>query len=197
MESIPIETSPLTSTTEKSVKTCHGCSAALPLTSFYRNKKRKDGVQTRCKSCMSIHAASWYTRNKSRHRSVGQQYYLNNIESLTQYARDWRQANLEQTKNIQREWKKNNKEKVCSYSAKRRALERKACPAWLTDLHWQQIEAVYHEARRLTELTGILHEVDHIDPLVSDLVCGLHVPWNLRAIPAFQNRSKGNKLECA
>lgn len=36
-------------------------------------------------------------------------------------------------------------------------------------------------------------EVDHIVPLVSKIVCGLHCPANLAAVPPPYNRAKGNK----
>jgi hypothetical protein len=55
-----------------------------------------------------------------------------------------------------------------------------------------EIRKVYKEAARLTERTGVQHHVDHIVPLNHPRVCGLHVHYNLRAIPAGPNMSKNN-----
>jgi hypothetical protein len=73
-------------------------------------------------------------------------------------------------------------------AARRAGLER-ACPPWADRA---AIKAVYAECVRLTEETGIPHEVDHEVPLNGRMVSGLHVHWNLKPIPAHINRRKSN-----
>lgn len=55
------------------------------------------------------------------------------------------------------------------------------------------ISAFYAAAKRISEVTGVKHHVDHVIPLQGKLVSGLHVPENLRIIPAIENRKKLNR----
>ena len=61
----------------------------------------------------------------------------------------------------------------------------------LTQAQRQQIRAIYAECKRQRQFGKDVH-VDHIVPLSSPYVCGLHVPWNLQIIPAATNAHKGN-----
>lgn len=78
--------------------------------------------------------------------------------------------------------------------ASRRAAKYHATPKWLTKEQKKAIADVYAEAAIRTAETGVSHVVDHIIPLRGKTVCGLHVPWNLRAITSAENSKKGNRL---
>ena len=81
--------------------------------------------------------------------------------------------------------------------AERNAAKANATPPWMTKQDRVDIASVYAEAATKSASTGIPYDVDHIVPLRSPMVCGLHVAWNLRAIPAHENRAKSNMFEVA
>lgn len=81
--------------------------------------------------------------------------------------------------------------KKCALVMKRNAAKLKAIPKW-ADL--KAVEWFYIEAKRLTQETGTKHVVDHIFPLQSKLVCGLHCEANLQILTASENCRKHNKM---
>lgn len=66
-----------------------------------------------------------------------------------------------------------------------RAKVYKAMPAWVDE---NEINNIYRKCP-----DG--YHVDHIVPLAGTNVCGLHVPWNLQYLPAYDNLSKSNKFD--
>jgi len=76
-------------------------------------------------------------------------------------------------------------------SAKRRKKVIKATPQWFEE---KEIQNIYIESAKITKETGIIHHVDHIVPLIHDLVCGLHCKDNLQIITADENLSKSNNF---
>ncbi len=60
-----------------------------------------------------------------------------------------------------------------------------------SDVDHRKIESIYAKAEELTNLTGIMHHVDHIIPLSKG---GLHHQDNLQVLTKEENLKKGNKI---
>jgi len=92
-----------------------------------------------------------------------------------------------------RRWAKCNPAKAIANARKRQAELGFRIPQWLTDADWLGINALYLEARRLSEETGIQYHVDHIYPLRGKEVSGLHVLGNLQILTQKDNLQKAAK----
>jgi len=90
----------------------------------------------------------------------------------------------------QAKWRKDHAGKWNAICAEHWASKLQATPAWANR---GSIAAIYAEADRLTKETGEPWHVDHVVPLRSKLVCGLHVEANLRVMPGTENMKKGNR----
>lgn len=87
-----------------------------------------------------------------------------------------------------------NKEKFRAVEAKRNFMEKVAKLRCLLPEDIEDIKTYYFVSRKFSELLEVIYNVDHIVPLNNKIVCGLHVPWNLRVIEAAVNKRKGNKF---
>lgn len=159
------------------MKHCKKCNTTKRTTEFHNSIRSSDGLHYYCKDCAFLSKKAWKQANPDKHNKSNQLYYARNKERVT-------------TK--QKEWKAANKAVVSSLRASYRASKSKATPSWLTQYHKDIIVAQYAIAQRLEELTSEPWHVDHIVPLKGKTVCGLHVPWNLRAIKASDNLAKSN-----
>ena len=70
------------------------------------------------------------------------------------------------------------------------ARKAQAMPSWANEFF---IEEAYHLAQLRSSMFGFPWHVDHVVPLTSKLVCGLHTEANLQVIPGVENLSKNNR----
>ncbi len=185
---------------------CKNCDRAY--TAFSLEKKRQTGRE-------------WYKKNKERNRQRGLDWIAKNPEKHIENRKRYRQENKsaiyassracvakkpEYYSEKQREWAEANREKCSAKTKKYRAknpeksraqyalyLARQiqATPVFA---NLKKIEKIYALAQQMTKETGVLHHVDHVIPLRSKIVCGLHIETNLRVITATENCKKSNKF---
>lgn len=124
-------------------------------------------------------------------KEAKQEYYERNRETVIARAAA---RPLEEKRVFQKAWKDKNVLWVRADTKSRRRKHRQASPPWLTRQQKSEMRELYKIAMTMTKTTGEKYVVDHIVPLRSDTVCGLHVPWNLRVITQEENLKKSNKL---
>jgi 5-methylcytosine-specific restriction endonuclease McrA len=139
--------------------------------------KRADYYANYNKSDAGIDAKqAYYRRNKD---AVIARAISRPVEEKRAYRNAWKQANTDQ---------------VLADNKVRRRKHRQATPPWITQKQKSEIRQLYQIAITMSKTTGERYVVDHIIPLRSDYVCGLHVPWNLRVITQEENLKKSNKV---
>jgi hypothetical protein len=114
-----------------------------------------------------------------------------------EYTRRYTKENAEKMRARVKAYQAQNKEKYLeyqnAYQAARRVFKRSAQPPWVSI---DSLKKIYKTMRQKNKLAGyVAYHVDHIVPLQGKNVCGLHVPWNLQIITAYENQSKSNKWE--
>lgn len=181
------------------MKRCSKCNVEKPYEMFTKEKSVSDGFSRWCKSCKKEHRAKWYAENAELEKTKAMQYhyanYEKNKEKIAKRVIEWQQNNKEKYAAKSKRCYERTKHTKFAWQALARASKRNAVPKWIDDQLKQEIQKFYVEARSKTKETGTHYEVDHIVPLMGENVCGLHVPWNLRVITRYENRSKANRFK--
>lgn len=153
-----------------------------------------------CVECLKV---EWAKGNETRaeyfkqynQSEAGQKakrdYYDRNKEAVI--ARANARPAEERTKHREK-YKAQNPELYKALTSVRKRRHKNATPPWITAEQKLAIRQLYLQAQKLTKITKERYVVDHIVPLISPDVCGLHVPWNLRVITQEENLQKSNKL---
>jgi len=133
--------------------------------------------------------AAWRKDNPERTQAQFVAYRAANRDKNKIQNAAWRKANMEKAKILNARWAKSNPQKANARANRHRASKLNATPLWANRFF---IEEIYDLARLRTKATGLKWHVDHIVPLQSQIVCGLHIEHNLQVVPARHNLSKGN-----
>lgn len=182
------------------MKICSKCLLLKGVSKFGKHNQTKDGLKSRCKLCHAaesrasrcahVEGARAYDRNRYggnrlsvNRRAYFESYRAENREKEVERGRIYREENGPEITVRNNKWKKAHPGMVNADTARRRAAKLKAMPKWANPV---LVRAFYLEASRCGK------EVDHIIPLRSPTVCGLHWEGNLQLLAPSENARKGN-----
>ena len=180
-------------------KTCGKCGESKDELAFFKNARKTDGYHIYCKACD-------YERKK-KYRKLSDQdrlqkkivaaqkkkdkakiYRVENRERCIASTKSWYEKNKEHCKQRDKKYWSINKDKSAAMSSARRA-KLKGASLNLNKSFKAEIDGLYLFAK----LFG--GHVDHIVPINNNIVCGLHVPWNMQVISPNENMSKQNTFD--
>ena len=201
------------------VKTCTKCQIEKPFSEFRKNSSRKDLLCVQCKTCMTQHLRAWekanpekvratcqrgYKKNKEKKDAANRKWCAENPDRVRELARlrarrnytpekgaKWAAENPERAKANTARWARGTPDRRCANENARRAGKLRATPSWADA---SEIARVYALAAKMAKHLDGPYHVDHVVPLKSKLVCGLHVHQNLRVLRGDLNAAKGNRF---
>ncbi len=175
----------------------------------FRGKENDRAWRAANREKLNAAKRSWYEKDKDKVSAIRKATYdpvKNKARSAADYQKRkvavlaknkaWREANPEKCREFHKRKIKANPDKYARYfsaaSAARRAVSKLATPSWANQFFIREIYDLA-KIRTRNRSGGVSWQVDHIVPLQSDVVCGLHVEHNLAVIPKLHNMSKGNR----
>lgn len=153
-----------------------------------------------CVDCVKQESKNTYPKRKEYYEAYAKS------EAGKKAKREWYERNKEwviekalsrpeeDKQKYRKTWADNNKEVLRTHCNVRRRRYREQSPKWLTKEHKKQMRMFHEQAIALKKATGTQYAVDHIYPLTSTVISGLHVPWNMQVMTQLDNITKFNKL---
>jgi hypothetical protein len=169
-------------------KVCSGCKVCHPASEFHKNAACPGGLAAYCKPCM----VEVCVRLRATRRAATTRNHKSDPVRLAAWRKKYYDAHRAARVENANRWQRENPGLANAKVRLRQVNKLRATPSW-ADLEF--IELLYVETSDLSrrEVRGVFH-IDHVVPLKSNRVCGLHTEENLRAIPAKANMSKSNRF---
>lgn len=166
---------------------------------FYASKLSQGSKVLTCKPCRDKFSymmqdkeqqkdrhKKWRDKNKEKISTYKKNYVKNNKDKIKTKDKEYRsRTEVKKARRLyERKYYQENRNKLIAYSCAYDSRVRASRPSWQSQ---KEINNYYKKAKE----NGL--EVDHIVPIKSDLVCGLHCIDNFQLLTRSENASKGNR----
>ncbi len=157
------------------LKSCRVCCNQFPATSeyFHRDKNKKDGLVTICKSCQKINRRNWYVDNKDHAIEYSKQWTADNYEHVLEQHREWGKLNPDKKKQYNDKWRLKHRDVYLASRRRRYTIHAEERRAESADWRMRNPEKVRIQFKvRQSRLRSAV---------------GTHTPDDIRRIYAEQN----------
>lgn len=169
-----------TELTDIKFKSCQTC----------RDRNRQAVIKYRETNPEKVAESRIKTNESDNRKNYNKHYYERNKNIYLRRCRNWATLNKDKRAGYYKKWVTANPDKRSELHSHRRATKARATVIWANR---KAIREIFTKAVLLTEDTGIEYQVDHIVPLQSKVVCGLHCEQNLQILTRIDNIKKGNR----
>jgi 5-methylcytosine-specific restriction endonuclease McrA len=190
-------------------KRCPQCDEIKPLTEFYKNTSRKDGLSVYCKQCVKENCNDYYLRNKEQCKDRLNRWRADNREYVRARDQKYRQDNPDIEFRKQKRYRERHKEQLYLKGKKYREehkdyfnnknRERKLTLLDVSDgtVTLEAEKILYEQQNGLCDYCGCSLEDSgkHLDHIVPISRGGLHTITNVHWTCPTCNMSKGDRLE--
>lgn len=106
-------------------KFCCKCERDLPLSMFYKDKSRKDGLSCYCKECRLAYAKEHHIKVKDKHKEYKKKYWQENKHRFVEQRKKYREEHREDMKRWHQQNYAKNKDKIIAdgYERKKKKLK--------------------------------------------------------------------------
>jgi 5-methylcytosine-specific restriction endonuclease McrA len=169
------------------------------------------GREAKCNQCVKNRRRELFNQNPEKYRKMKRNSLNNWRNNNREYVRDqaalarklkpelhrkhsknYSLRNTEKIRIKNKKYKSQNPHLAAEHTMKRLIKKKQGS---LDNYDKKSVEIIYKTCTKISKETGVKHNVDHIIPLTHELVCGLHVPWNLQILTKSENVIKKNKWD--
>lgn len=152
--------------------------------------KKSDAYYWNNREAISAKRSANYVENREELRRINTEKYYARTEGKVTRNCKTEEESKERHKATRRAYRK-KKPYIFNYTRSMRNKQQKlATPKWANK---KAIREMYRISSQRTKSTGVSHEVDHMVPIKSPYVCGLHTEANLDVLTEVANQTKGNR----
>ena len=105
------------------IKCCGKCHECKPLSEFYKDKDKPDGMSTKCKGCEKAKSKKWREDNPDYSKEYGKKWREDNSDYVKEHSKKWREDNPDRVRELGQKWREDNPDYLREWKKNRKQTD--------------------------------------------------------------------------